>query len=71
MMTMEGAVWLAPESPIGVGWDLVTMKITEYDSHYFHTEQTMQWPLVSCMEASAFVLSLHSFIQVFPLIVVN
>lgn len=34
----------------------------EYDSYHFHT-QTVQWSLVSSIEASAFIIYLHFVIQ--------
>lgn len=48
MMVVEKAFKnIGPKFPIVVQlvWDLVTVKAIAYDSHHFHTCQTIQWPL--------------------------
>ncbi len=66
--------WIAreqvcPKSPIGVQlvWELQSLV---NDLLHFHTHQTLQWALVLYIEAFAFIMYFHSFIQVFPLTLV-
>lgn len=61
-MMVESAVkHVRPKSPTEVQlfWDL-SVKSIAYQSHHFHTHQTVQWPLVSCYV---------SFIHIFPWLV--
>ena len=59
---------------VHLGWYLVTVKVTVYDSHHFHTHQTIQWT-PSCPTNRGIVTLFHQsvcfctfFCLYFPLV---
>jgi len=52
---------------VQVGWDLVTVKATAYDSHHFHTHLTIHWGIVLSLilQVSPLICHMSLHIQTF------
>lgn len=56
--------YVGPKTPIELGWNLATAKVTAYDSHHLYTHQTISSPILLSMKASVFFSLIYSgFIQ--------